>query len=168
MPSHATIEVRREPMPAIQEGDVAPDFTAITHTGEEIKLSQFRGKKAVVLYFYPKDGTTMCTRQACQFRDSYEQFAEAGAVVIGVSADDLERHRSFAVSHNLPFLLVGDRDGSLRKAFGVPKKFGFLPGRVTYVIDKAGVVRLIFESALSAGQHVSEALQVVKSLQRSN
>jgi peroxiredoxin Q/BCP len=149
-------------MKPIQVGERAPDFVAQAQTGEEVSLAHFRGKKAVVLYFYPKDGTPVCTKQACSFRDAFEEFVEAGAVVIGVSADSAERHRRFAAEHRLPFLLLADADGALRKAFGVPKTLGLLPGRVTYVIDKEGVVRHVFRAQLSAEPHVAEALRVLR------
>ena len=84
---------------------------------------------------HPKDGSAICTKEACEFRDAYDQFAEAGAVVIGVSGDSAECHSAFAARHNLPFYLVSDADGSIRKAVGVPKTLELLPGRVTYVID---------------------------------
>ena len=151
-------------MAAITRGDAAPDLTLSVHTGEQISLKDYRGDKAVVLYFYPKDYTPICTREACAFRDAYEGFVEAGATVIGVSADSDERHRSFAGSHHLPFLLAGDVDGTIRRAFGVPKTMGILPGRVTYVIDKQGVVRHIFNAQLLADQHVDEALDVIRGL----
>ncbi|MFQ5464069.1 MAG: peroxiredoxin [Phycisphaerae bacterium] len=145
-------------------GDQAPDITVSAHNGQQICLSDYRGEK-VVLFFYPKDGTPVCTKEACAFRDTYEQFVEAGAVVIGVSADSEKKHQSFAAKHRLPFLLVSDKDGSLRKGFAVPKTMGFLPGRVTYVIDKEGVVRLVFndQSLLhSPVCHVEEALKRLK------
>lgn len=145
-------------------GETAPDFTKSVHTGEKISLSQYRGQKAVVLYFYPKDETPGCTAEACTFRDHFEDFVEAGAVVIGVSADNEDSHRSFAKHHRLPFLLVSDQDQALRKAYGVPKTLGLLPGRVTFVIDRDGVVRHTFNSQLNAKKHVTEALSIVKSL----
>lgn len=148
----------------IDVGDQAPEFEVATHDGQQIRLSDFRDEKVVVLFFYPKDGTPMCTKEACAFRDAYDDFAEAGAVVIGVSADSGEKHRGFAANHRLPFHLVSDAGGSLRKAFGVPKTMGFLPGRVTYVIDKAGAVRLVFNSQMSTDGHVEEALKVVRAL----
>lgn len=146
-------------------GNPAPDFTVSSHDGQEIKLSDYRDNKVVVLFFYPKDGTPICTKEACAFRDAYEDFVEAGAVVIGVSADSAERHRGFAADHRLPFHLVSDADGALRRLFGVPKTMGFLPGRVTYVIDKKSTVRLAFNSQLSADQHVGEALKVIRELE---
>lgn len=127
-------------------------------------MADYRGQSAVVLFFYPKDETPVCTKEACSFRDAYEDFVQAGAVVIGVSSDPAESHRAFAAGHRLPFVLLTDHDGSLRKAYGVPKTLGILPGRVTYVIDKEGVVRHIFSSQLSAERHVTEALNVVRQL----
>jgi peroxiredoxin Q/BCP len=151
-------------MTRIQEGDPAPDVTLPVYTGEQIRLSSLRGDKVVVLYFYPKDHTPVCTKEACAFRDAYEDFAQAGAVVIGVSGDSAENHQSFIAKHGLPFLLVSDRGGALRKAFGVPKTMGIFPGRVTYVIDKEGIVRHVFNSQFAADRHVSEALAVVREL----
>jgi peroxiredoxin Q/BCP len=151
-------------MGSITVGDTAPDFTRQTQNGGTITLSQFRGVKTVVLYFYPKDETPGCTAEACTFRDSFEDFVDAGAVVIGVSQDSDESHRKFAEHHRLPFLLVSDRDKSLQKAYGVPKTLGLLPGRVTYVVDRQGVVQHVFNSQLNAKKHVREALDVVKRL----
>jgi peroxiredoxin Q/BCP len=151
-------------MASIGVGGNAPDFTKTTHNGATLTLSQFRGDKTVVLYFYPKDETPGCTAEACTFRDSFEDFVEAGAVVIGVSQDSDESHKSFAQQHRLPFLLVSDRDKALQKAYGVPKTMGLLPGRVTYVIDRQGTVQHVFNSQLNAKKHVREALEVVKRL----
>lgn len=150
---------------SITIGSVAPDFTAETHDGRTIALADFRGKHVVVLYFYPKDGTRVCTAEACSFRDSFEDFTKAGAVVIGVSADTLERHRKFAAEQRLPFTLVSDAGGKLRKAFGVPSILWMVPGRVTFVIDKQGTVRHKFNSLFTSDQHVQEALAVVKQLE---
>jgi len=151
-------------MGSIQVGDRAPEFTAESHTVQRVSLADFRGNKAVVLFFYPKDGTAVCTKEACSFRDAYEDFVKAGAVVVGVSSDSVENHQAFAKGHRLPFVLLSDVEGSLRKAFGVPKTLGIMPGRVTYVIDKEGVVRHMFSSQLGADRHVSEALAVVRQL----
>jgi len=150
---------------AVAVGDAAPNFTAETHEGRTISLADYRGKQVVVLYFYPKDGTRICTAEACSFRDSFEDFSKAGAVVIGVSADTLERHRKFAAEQRLPFTLVSDGDGKLRKAFGVPSILWMVPGRVTFVIDKQGTVRHKFNSLFTSDQHVQEALAVVKRLE---
>src|SRR5689334_12183969 len=146
-------------------GEQAPDFEKTTHDGERVSLSALRGQKAVVLYFYPKDETPGCTAEACSFRDSYEAFTEAGAEVIGVSADSDESHGKFAEHHRLPFKLVSDKDGDLRKRYKVPSALlGIVPGRVSYVIDKQGKVRHVFNSMLQAKKHVSEALAIVKTL----
>ena len=150
----------------IEAGDRAPDFTAKTQAGEDLTLSDYRGRSTVVLYFYPKDDTPGCTLEARCFRDHYHDFVAAGAVVIGVSSDSIERHQGFAQRNELPFQLVSDPDGSIRSAYGVPRSFGLLPGRVTYVIDKEGVVRDLFNSQLRSRRHVDRALEMVNSLQK--
>jgi len=114
--------------------------------------------------FCPKDNTPVCTAEACAFRDSYEAFRDAGAEVIGVSADSDESHRKFAGRHRLPFHLVSDPDGALRSRFGVPKTLGLFPGRVTYLIDRQGVVRHVVSSQLQAARHVDEMLATLKRL----
>ena len=153
-------------MTRIAEGDRVPELELGTYEGEHLQLADYRGKQVVVVFFYPKDGTPGCTREACGFRDAYERFAEAGAVVIGVSGDSEDSHRRFAEQHHLPFHLVSDPRGEVRKAFGVPKTMGLLPGRVTYVIDREGIVRLVFNSQLDAEGHVSRALEVVEQLKK--
>jgi peroxiredoxin Q/BCP len=117
------------------------------------------------LYFYPKDDTPGCTAEACAFRDSHEVFAEAGAEVIGVSSDSAGRHAAFAGRHHLPFTLLSDQGGRVRKSYGVPARLGLIPGRVTYVIDREGEVRHVFNSMTNIGQHVGDALEVVRRLQ---
>lgn len=152
-------------MPRIQVGDREPDVTMTSSDGRRIVLSDFIGKSAVVLFFYPRDNTSVCTKEACSFRDAYEDFVAAGAVVIGVSADSDESHRQFAASQRLPFLLVSDADGALRRAFGVAKPLGLIPGRVTYVIDREGVVRHVYSALFQGVQHRDEALRIVRELQ---
>ena len=142
----------------------APDFTSTAHNGQSVRLSDYRGQQVVVLYFYPKDGTPVCTKEACSFRDAFEEFTRLGAAVIGVSADSPQRHRAFAAERRLPFLLLSDTDGALRKAYGAQAALGMLPGRVTFVIDKSGVVRHEFSALFSADRHVREALDVVRAL----
>ena len=150
---------------SLQVGDHAPDFTLPTQkTGEAFHLQDTLQQAAVVLYFYPKDDTKGCTMEACSFRDSYEVFKQAGAEVVGVSSDSEESHQQFASKYQLPFILLSDRKGTLRKAYGVPSALGILPGRVTYVIDKQGVVRHVFNDMLNAQKHISEALQVVQKI----
>ncbi|MCC6123552.1 MAG: peroxiredoxin [Pirellulales bacterium] len=151
-------------MNSLKIGDRAPDFTLPSQEGEPVSLADYRGKQAVVLFFYPKDESPICTKEACGFRDAYEDFAAAGAAVIGASSDSAESHEAFAAHHRLPFLLLADEGGALRKAFGVPKTLGIMPGRVTYVIDKEGIIRLIFNSQLSAVDHVAEAMKIVRQL----
>ena len=150
----------------IQVGDAAPDFTLPTQSGTQVSLKDFTGKTAVVLYFYPRDNTPGCTTEACTFRDSYEVFKNAGAEVIGISSDSAESHRQFASRHHLPFILLSDAKGTVRKRYGVPATFGLLPGRVTYIIDKQGIVRHIFSAQFAAEKHVTEALKVLQIINR--
>jgi thioredoxin-dependent peroxiredoxin len=149
----------------IQVGDEAPDFTLPSQSGEPVRLHDRLGDRVVVLYFYPKDETPGCTAEACAFRDSYEAFTDAGAEVIGVSSDSAGRHASFAGRHQLPFALLSDQGGRVRKSYGVPAVLGILPGRVTYVIDRTGTVRHVFSSMTNIGQHVNDALDMVRRLQ---
>jgi len=151
-------------MSGIGVGDKVPSLKGAAHTGQSVNLDDYRGKQTVVVYFYPKDDTPGCTTQACSFRDSYEDFVKAGAVVIGISSDSNNKHREFAERRKLPFLLLADEDGALRKAFGVPKTLGLFPGRVTYVVDRQGIVQHVFNSQLNAAKHVTEALSVVRRL----
>jgi thioredoxin-dependent peroxiredoxin len=148
---------------ALQVGDRAPDFSLPDQNGQLVSLSQFAGRP-VVLYFYPKDDTPGCTAEACAFRDQYSVFQEAGAVIIGVSGDSVADHQKFATKHKLPFLLISDQGSSLRKAYGVPSTLFVLPGRVTYVIDQKGIIRLLFNSMLDFAGHVDQALQVIQGL----
>lgn len=145
-------------------GEKAPDFSLEDQRGNRVSLADFRGKQAVVLFFYPKDETPICTKEACGFRDAYQDFADAGAVVIGVSSDSSSSHLAFADNHRLPFVLLSDDDGALRASFKVRKTLGLMPGRATYVIDREGIVRHAFSSQLSAQRHVTEALGVVSQL----
>lgn len=145
-------------------GSPAPDFTLRTGDGHSVSLSDFRGKKNVVVYFYPKDFTRGCTAEACGFRDAYGDFKTLGAEVIGISGDGIESHEAFVKEHNLPFILLSDPDGTVRKEYGVKKSLGIIPGRVSFVIDKQGVVRHIFVSQTRATRHVNEALEVLRSL----
>ncbi len=153
-------------MAALAVGAHAPNFSAETHDGTALQLSELLEHSAVVLFFYPRDFTPGCTAEACAFRDDYTNFVEAGATVVGVSADSGESHRRFAQHHNLPFALISDADGALRKAYGVDKVWGVLPGRVTFVIDRQGVVRNVFDSALFARRHSGDALAKVARLIR--
>jgi len=152
--------------PDIKVGDRAPDFALPDRTGRTVQLADYRGTRPVVLYFYPKDDTPGCTKEACAFRDQYEDFQDMGAEVIGVSSDSNEAHEKFATKYRLPFLLLTDRGGGVRKQYGVKPSLGILPGRVTFVIDKEGVVRHVFNSQLQATQHVAEAKAALRALAR--
>lgn len=149
----------------IQVGDKAPNFTLPSQSGEPVRLHDRLGKRVVVLYFYPKDNTPGCTAEACAFRDSHEVFTDAGAEVIGISSDSVDRHATFAGRHKLPFTLLSDQGGQVRKSYGVPAVLGLLPGRVTYVIDRGGTVRHVFNSMTNINQHINDALEVVRQLQ---
>lgn len=147
---------------APQVGDAAPDFTLPTQSGDSVRLADYRGRQAVVVYFYPKDNTRGCTAEACAFRDSYEVFQQAGAEVIGISSDSVDSHEQFAEQYRLPFILASDTGGKVRKRYHVPSTLGLLPGRVTYVIDREGTIRHIFSSQLNAERHVAEALRTLR------
>ena len=145
-------------------GDLAPDFELPSQTGERVRLSALLRERAVVLYFYPKDESPGCAREACAFRDSYEVFKEAGAEVVGVSSDSVGSHGGFAAHHRLPFILLSDEDSSVRRQYGVRSTLGLIPGRVTYVIDRRGIVRQVFSSQLDAERHVREALATLEAI----
>ena len=151
---------------AVKVGDKAPDFTLPSQMGDDVTLSEFFGKKNVVLYFYPKDETTGCTKEACTFRDNYEELTKLDAEVIGVSGQSVESHKSFATHHGLPFILLSDEDNNVRELYGVPSSMGIIPGRVTYIIDKKGMVRHIFNSQTQAQKHVEEAKKTLLEIEK--
>ena len=148
----------------IKEGAKAPDFTLPAQDGSMVSLSQFIGNKTIVLFFYPKDESYGCTKEACSFRDNYEVFREAGVEVIGISADDQSSHRSFASHHKLPFILLSDPDRKVAGLYNVGKTLGILPGRVTFVIDKNGIIKKIFSSQFNFEKHIGEAIKMVKEI----
>jgi len=152
----------------VKIGDVAPDFSLPSQMGDNVTLSEYFGKTNIVLYFYPKDESPGCTREACKFRDSYQELVNLGAEVIGVSAQSIESHKSFATHHGLPFLLLSDKDNKVRKLYGVPASLGLLPGRVTYIIDKKGIVRQIFSSQTQVERHVEEAAKALREIEKSS
>jgi peroxiredoxin Q/BCP len=147
----------------VKVGSAAPDFTLPSQAGEMVSLKDFSGRNPVVLFFYPKDDSPGCTREVCAFRDYFEEFGKLDAEIIGISSDSVESHRSFAAKHDLSFALLSDERGNIRRLYGVPKTFGLFPGRVTYVIDREGVVRHVFASQLSVERHVQEALTALRS-----
>jgi peroxiredoxin Q/BCP len=148
----------------VKAGDQAPPFRLPRAGGSSVGLEDFLGKRNLVVYFYPKDFTSGCTKEACSFRDSYEVFKKQGAEVIGISSDSEDSHESFAKTHRLPFILLSDRDGSVRKAYGVKSTLGIVPGRVTFIIDKNGIIRHMFSSQARPEAHIAEALRIVKLL----
>jgi peroxiredoxin Q/BCP len=145
---------------SIGVGDTLPDFVVTDHRGQTLRSADLRGKW-LVLFFYPKDNTPACTAQACSMRDQYEDFLRLNAAVIGVSADSDQSHEGFASKHRLPFPIVSDKGGQLRKLLGVPKKWFVLPGRVTYVVDPTGVVRGMFTAWINVQQHIKNAMQTI-------
>jgi peroxiredoxin Q/BCP len=150
----------------VKVGDKAPDFTLPAQTGDKVTLSEYLGKKNIVLYFYPKDETVGCIKEACSFRDSYQELTELGAEVLGVSGQSVESHVAFATHYGLPFILLADVDNKVRQLFGVPSSLGIFPGRVTYIIDKKGIVRRIFNSQTQTQRHVEEAKEALQELEK--
>ncbi|MFO0614353.1 MAG: peroxiredoxin [Polyangiaceae bacterium] len=148
----------------IAVGEHLPDMALPNQKGETVQLSDLWKQGPMVLYFYPKDETPGCTAEACTFRDQFTDFETAGARVVGVSSDSPESHARFAEKHRLPFTLLSDPGGKLRKELGVPKTLGLIDGRVTFVIDGKGFVRGVFNSQFRATKHVSEALEVLRNL----
>jgi peroxiredoxin Q/BCP len=148
----------------VDVGAKAPDFALTSQSGEMVSLSDFLGRKPVVLFFYPKDDSPGCTKEACAFRDDHEEFGKLDAEVVGVSSDSADSHRSFASKHDLPFTLLSDEGGKVRTLYGVPSTLGLFPGRVTYVIDEEGVVRHVFSSQIGVEKHVQEALDALQAI----
>jgi len=136
----------------------APDFELPDQNDRTIRLSEFRGKRPVVLFFYPKDGTSGCTVQVCGFRDDFPKFEVVNAEIFGISDDSAASHKKFAAKHNLPFTLLSDKGGHVRKLYGVKKKLGIIPGRVTFIIDREGILLHIFSSLGAPSRHIEEAL----------
>jgi peroxiredoxin Q/BCP len=147
----------------LQVGDKAPTFSLLDQDGNMVDAATVIGKKALVLYFYPKDFTTGCTMEAREFRDMHEQFQQNGAEVIGVSSDDVATHKEFAVEHELPFKLLADTEDKVRDMYGA---WGMArtPGRVTFLIDKQGVIRMVFTSQIQPRKHIEEGLRVLKEI----
>lgn len=149
-------------------GDVAPDFELPDQHGRTVRFSDLRTRNGhagpAVLFFYPKNFTPACTREACVFRDEYERFTDAGATVVGVSGDDPASHAKFAAAHRLPFTLLSDADGAVRRLYGVPASLVLFPGRVTYVLDAAGVVAMVFNSQFRPAEHVRRALDTLRGI----
>ena len=146
-------------------GDLCPHFELTDQRGKSFKSSDWIGKKKLVIFFYPKDETPGCTKEACTFRDRHEEFLEFDCQVIGISSDSVDSHKQFATKHNFNFVLLADTDKKIRKLFGVPGSlFGLLPGRVTYIIDLNGKIRGIHNSQLNPVSHIEEALDLIKQM----
>lgn len=141
----------------LKPGDPVPEVNLEDQDGRPFELSSLRGKSPAVLYFYPKDDTPVCTKEACTFRDQHAEFIGLNAVVIGISDDDPASHKRFVEEHRLPFTLLSDVDGAAREAFGLKALFGF-KARATFVIDAEGIIRAVVEDRLNAKRHVREAL----------
>lgn len=144
-------------------GDKIPNFTAKDTNGNLFDSQDYIGKQPLVIYFYPKDDTPGCTAQACSFRDNYQEFKDLGAEVIGISSDTVTSHLKFKSKFNLPFILLSDNDKKLRKLFGVQNNLFIIPGRETFVMDKNGIILMIFNS-MSAEIHIEKALKTLKEL----
>ena len=152
-------------MGEIKVGNSIPEFTLPDQNGSLFNINSVLGKKNIVIYFYPKDDSPGCTAEACSFRDQFEVFTEANAVIIGISGQSVESHKEFTVKHRLSFILLSDEGNKIRKLFGVkPNLLGMVPGRVTFIADKTGKVIYIFNSQTEATKHVDEALRILKEL----
>jgi peroxiredoxin Q/BCP len=150
---------------ALQIGDKCPNFSLQDQNNETVNIQDLIGEKNLIIYFYPKDETPGCTKEACSFRDSYEEFKDLGCEVIGISSDSVSAHKKFAENHHLSFILLSDTQKVVRKAFGVPANlFGLLPGRVTYIIDKHGIIRGLYNSQTDPLGHIKNALATVRGL----
>ena len=151
-------------MSKLDVGAGAPDFTLLNQHGVPVQLRELLGTKNVVLYFYPKDASPRCTTEARAFRDAYQSFAAADTVVVGISSDSVRSHQRFATQEDLPFLLLSDPKSDVRELYGVGRMLGIVPERVTYVIDRNGIVRHVYAAQLAAARHVSEARHAVEGL----
>lgn len=147
----------------LKPGNAAPDFELNDQAGQPVRLGDLRGKN-VVVFFYPKDNTPLCTKESCSFRDEYVRFQGANAEVFGISADPTASHARFAEEHRLPYRILSDESRAVARAFGVPQRFGLLPARVTFTIDAEGTIRHVTHKDLGAQQHVDEALQALASM----
>lgn len=154
-----------ERMKKIAIGSSVPKFELQDQYGKLFSIDSVLGKKNLVIYFYPKDDSPGCTREACSFRDQFAVFADADAMIIGISEQSVESHLQFAEKHRLNYTLLSDTGNKVRKLFGVPANFfGLISGRVTYVINKQGEVVFMFSSQIQAEKHVEEALRILQEL----
>ncbi len=155
--------MKNNPIKPLKVGDQVPHFKLKDQNGDWFDSETVIGKKSAVIYFYPKDDTPGCTKEACKFRDEFEVFNDLNAQVIGISSDDVASHKKFAIKYKLPFTLLADTNQEIRNLFGVPKSvLGLLPGRVTYVVNQKGIIIYIFESQFGAQKHIEEAIKAIK------
>ena len=147
----------------VKVGDPAPDFEGPTSNGSRLGLKDFKGKQNVVLYFYPKDDTPGCTREACSFRDNIKPIRDLGAEIIGVSLDSVQSHDKFARKYELPFPLISDKEKNIANAYGVLRDVGLSANRVTFIIGKDGKVAKIFPK-VDVGKHTDEVVAALKEL----
>ena len=153
-------------MMKITTGSKLPSFKLPDQNGNLFDIGTVLGKKNLVVYFYPKDDSPGCTKEACYFRDQYEVFNQAGALIIGISGQSVESHKKFSDKYRLSYTLLSDTGNKVRKLLGVPTNFfGILPGRVSYIVDKSGTVVHVFNSETQATKHVDEALRILKEIQ---
>jgi peroxiredoxin Q/BCP len=148
--------------PLLKVGSTAPDFTLPDQDGQSVHLYDILKNRWVVLFFYPKDHSPVCTTQVCAFRNAYHEFQNAGAEVFGISSDSIDSHRAFTEHKSLPFRLLSDTNGLTAKDYGVPKTFGLIPGRVTFVIDPQRTIRMAYPSQFNAKAHMQKALNLLK------
>jgi thioredoxin-dependent peroxiredoxin len=142
--------------------DKAPDFTLRSSTGENITISEFFGKKSLVIFFYPMDESPVCSREAEAFKNKHESFKELKAEVIGISPQTVDSHKSFAKRHKLPFILLSDPQNKVRKLYGVTSTLGVVPGRATFVIGKDSIVKYVFSSQFQPAKHAEKALNALE------
>jgi peroxiredoxin Q/BCP len=147
----------------VKAGDAAPDFEGPTSDGTRLGLKNFVGKKNVVLYFYPKDDTPGCTKEACSFRDNLDSVRRLGAEVIGISLDSVESHKKFASKYKLPFPLISDKEKRVAEAYGVLRDNETSANRVTFIIDKVGRIAKIFPK-VDVAKHTEEVVEALKSM----
>ena len=152
----------------LKPGDRAPDFTLMAVDGSPVSLHDYRGRSNVILFFYPRANSPFCTAEACSFRDGADTFRGTGAVVIGISGDPPSSLERFRDRYQLPFLLLTDPDGEVRRRYGVPKTFGLLPGRSTFLIDREGILRHVFSSQFQPTRHAREMLESLRTLDASD
>lgn len=146
-------------------GDLAPDFTLTDQNNNEFTLKDLIGKQNIVLFFYPRDKSHGCTKEACAFRDNFEMFRNQNTTIIGISNDSIERHQSFASHLNLPFQLLSDENNAVRKLYGVKAALlGLIPGRKTYIINKQGIIAAIFDYQFNPKRHVTDSLKAIEKL----